>query len=229
MKLHFEKHMSKGAKKKSALLTASLILLLVALVGGTIALLVDVTGLVTNTFNIVEIPNEVLESFDGTTKNNVSIKNSNTQGEPAYIRAAVVVTWAQVDDSGNATGVVYSTVPVLDTDANNGDYTLVMGDSAKWVKGADGFYYYTEPVASQAATDVLIASCAVANVDSTTGRSPNQPEGYVLSVEIAAQSIQADGMSSDSKYPVILAWGEDKGGCVTAVDPTTGALTIKTA
>lgn len=220
--MHFGKRVSKQASKKSVLLTASVILLLVAIIGGTIAFIFDVTDPVTNTFDIVEIPNEVVEEFNGQTKSNVSIKNLNTQGEPAYIRAAVVVTWAQVDANGNATGVVYSTVPVEGT-----DYTITWGNG-DWTQGSDGYWYYTKPVASNAQTTNLINSCAVANVDATTGRSPNQPEGYVLSVEIVAQSIQADGMSADDKYPVILAWGPDNGGCVTAVDPATGALTIQT-
>lgn len=221
--MNFEKRTTKGAKTKSILLTASVFLLLAVLIGGTLALLIDTTNDVTNTFDLVEIPNEVIETFDGETKSNVSIKNSNTQGEPAYIRAVIVVTWAEVDANGSATGTVYSTVPVPGV-----DYTMTMGTSANWVKGVDGYWYYKMPVASGQNTDTLIVSC-VTIVDGETGVSPNQPEGYVLSVEIAAQSIQADGTNANAEKPVLLAWGETVGGCVSQVDATTGTLTIKTS
>ena len=37
----------------------------------------------------------------------------------------------------------------------------------------------------------------------------NVPEGYSLSVEILAQTIQADGVDAKGNKPIELAWGVD--------------------
>lgn len=47
------------------------------------------------------------------------------------------------------------------------------------------------------------------------------PSGYDLSMEIIAQTIQADGVNSNGQKPVLLAWGEEAGGSVTGITGTT--------
>lgn len=189
------------SKKAMALLT-SMVLLVIGVTAGTIAFLTAQSDPVVNTFTPGRVPNEVVEEFENGVKNNVQIQNNGNVD--AYIRAAVVVTWAELDDEGNATGNVYHTVPVEGT-----DYT-VNWSKEDWVPGADGFYYYTRRVAPQDVTGILFTECKPLYQEGTNA-SPNQPEGYVLSVEIMGQSIQADGLDSADNAPVIVSWGVPKG------------------
>ena len=200
-------YMGKRVKKtnKPLALLASLVLVFGVAVAGTVAFLTTHTGDVVNTFTPGEVPNRVVEDFNGSVKKDVAIEN--TGNVPAYIRAAVVVTW--VDGSGN----VYGEVPVKGT-----DYTWTPGNDG-WVEDG-GYYYYTSAVAAGGKTGVLFTDCQQINL--TDGMSPNQPAGYSLSVEILSQSIQADGMGKDAdgndKTPVELAWGLEAAKLVGAVD-----------
>ena len=106
---------------------------------------------------------------------NVSIKN--TSNIPAYIRAAVIITWR------DANGNIYGQRPVAET-----DYTISF-NTENWTLH-DGFYYYDSEVAAGTDTAILIHSCTV--VESKA------PTGYFLSVEILAEAIQADGMGATS-------------------------------
>ena len=63
------------------------------------------------------------------------------------------------------------------------DYTLKYTEGV-WLQGADGYWYYPDPVAPQDSTGKLIESC----VQLATA---NAPDGYHLSVEIAASAIQS--------------------------------------
>lgn len=151
--------------KKSASLLAALILMIVVGAGTTLAYIIDTTGSLTNTF----LPSQVTCSVN----TDKSIKN--TGDVDAYIRAAVVITWK------NGDGDVYGQKPMAGT-----DYTISLNDTAQasnvWVKGSDGFYYWTSPVAVNASTNPLIASF-----------SPiaEAPAGYTLSLEILTEAIQA--------------------------------------
>lgn len=174
------KHVKKT--NKPAVLAASLVLALVVAVGGTLAFLSTHTEDVVNTFTPASVPPEIHETFDGKVKSNVTIKNT---GEvDAYIRAAVVITW--VDDEGN----VYGELP---EEGENGDYTITYDLSNGWVK-KDGYYYWRSVVASKGNTGELL-TCQL-NKDATP------PDGYTLSVEILAQSIQAM-----PEYVVEEVWG----------------------
>lgn len=147
--------------------------------GGTIAYILTNTEEAENTFEPVFVSCQVNESFNGITKSNVNVKN--TGDISAYIRATFVVMW--VSDSGS----VYSSSPV-----ENEHYSIVMG-SAKWTKGSDGFYYYSSPVSAGQSTDYLISS---------VNQISDGPEGYHLSVHIAATAIQS------TPYNVVNeAWG----------------------
>ena len=159
-------------KKKTIGLLVSLVLLLTVSVGATLAFLIDQTDPLPNTFTPSEVTVQVNETFNGTTKSNVSIKN--TGDTEAYIRAAIVVTWQ------NAAGEVYG-VPV-----ESGDYTLTLSTTDGWdIETTDGYYYYTSPVAPGTNTGILIDSC-------TAGTKPEGiPNDYYLSVEIIASGIQS--------------------------------------
>lgn len=185
------KHVKKT--NKPAVLAASLVLALVVAVGGTLAFLSTNTEDVVNTFTPASVPPEIHETFDGKTKSEVKIENT---GEvDAYIRAAVIVNWLKLDADGNVESVL-GEQPVLGT-----DYTVSPEDPENgWVLHTDGYYYYTSAVKPGYSTGNLF--------DSIT--QEQEKTGYELSVEILAQSIQADGVASDGvTKPVVDAWGVD--------------------
>jgi len=70
--------------------------------------------------------------------------------------------------------------------------------TSNWVKGADGYFYYKLPVASQATTDTLF-------VQATAVTAPN---GCSMNLQVLMQIIQAEPANA-----VKDAW---------KVDPTTG-------
>lgn len=180
--MKFGKNAAHGGAKRSLVLVVSVLALVLAVAGGTLAWLTANSGPVTNTFTPAQVTCTVEETFDGTTKSDVKIKN--TSNIDAYIRAYVVVTWK------NAEGNVYGKLPVKDT-----DYTIEYATDTGWDKGSDGYYYYTSPVAANdGLTGVLITKCEPVN-----GKAPAD---YDLSVEIIAEAIQSQPDSA-----VQQAWG----------------------
>ena len=163
---------------KFTALQVSVIVLLSVAVMGTISFLIDIDGPIRNLFNPSEVTTEVVETLDGTTKKNVSVKN--TGDAVAWIRAAVIVTWQ------NEAGNVYGQAPVEGT-----DYKMDMNVANEngWLLGKDGFYYWYMPVksvqedANNCATGILINECKYV---------ANAPEGYYLNVEIIGSGIQSE-------------------------------------
>lgn len=167
------------AKKPLAALVA-LVLILGAVVGGTLAYLAARTDAIVNTFNPAKVDITVDENFNGKTKENVKI--TNTGDTDVYIRATYVVTWKDTD------GNVYPEQPQPED-----DYTIGLNPDGGWYH-FNGYYYYTYPVASGASTGVLIDECAP-----VAGKAP---EGYTLSVDVLASAIQ-----SAPPEAVGQAWG----------------------
>lgn len=170
-------------KRKATVLLSSLALILALFVGVTTAFLIAKDGSVVNTFKSSQVSCEVNESFNGTTKSNVSV--SNTGDTEAYIRAAIVVTWKDAEN-----GDVYGAMPVLGT-----DYTMDM-DLSNWIEGSDGYYYYKKAVQPDGETDVLIVKCKAVQ--------DNVPAGYGLNVEILSSAIQSVPVSVvNEKWPAV--------------------------
>lgn len=146
--------------------------------GATLAFLMVTTPSMTNVFQYGHVTCAVQEEFDGTTKSDVSIKNTgNTQ---SYIRVKLVFTWK--DAEGNV-----SAQPVTDQ-----DYKMEL-NKVDWFE-KDGYYYAKAPVAPDHNTPDLIHSC--------TEIVANAPEGDTLSLEILADAIQ-----STPTRAVEQAWG----------------------
>ena len=125
-----------------------------------------------------------------------------------YVRAAIVVTWAkeEFDDEGNTTFLVHPEAPVLGVDYTL-DLNLSNGDLAEkqWRRGTDGYYYYTSSVVGKGETEILINSAT--QVWNGESPYPVRDDGYVLRVEIAAQTIQAIGTTDDDNVlAVVDAW-----------------------
>ena len=177
-------------RRLTPLAAAALLMVLFMSVGGTLAWLTAHTSAITNTFTVATPGVEIKEGFDKQTKSNVQVKNT---GEvEAYIRVALVPTWE--DENGNAVAEPAS----LD------DLSITWGNSGKWLKGTDGYWYYKEPVAPGDRTAVLLENATVTTEN-----------GYHMNLQVMAESIQADPTRA-----VTAMWGTDKGGAVTGVDGT---------
>ncbi len=178
-------------RRLTPLAAAALLMVLFMSVGGTLAWLTAHTSAITNTFTVATPGVKIEEGFDKQTKSNVQVKNT---GEvEAYIRVALVPTWE--DENGNAVAEPAS----LD------DLSITWGNSGKWLKGTDGYWYYKEPVAPGYSTEVLLEKATVTTEN-----------GYHMNLQVMADSIQADPTRA-----VTAMWGTAKGGAVTGVDGTT--------
>lgn len=167
------------SKKRLTILLVSLLSVVAISVGVTLAYVLTRTDEVENEFKPSKVACAVVENGappvtgavteTGDTKDKVQIKN--TGDTDAYIRVAVVATWK------NADGTVWAQAPVAGT-----DYTAWTPGTG-WVLGADGYYYYTNSVAPNALTGILINQIVPLKA---------APEaGYRLSIEIVASAIQA--------------------------------------
>ena len=163
------------SKKRKVILAASLLLAVCLTVGITVAWLRADTASRQNTFTLAKVSCEVEETFDGTVKEDVSIRNTGTAD--AYIRAAIVVTWMKDGDDSDQT--VSSVVPQL-----NKDYTIQLTKNSGWIQLEDGYWYYTKSVPVGGSTAQLIDSCTLLD-------GAEAPEGYRLAVEIIASAIQS--------------------------------------
>ena len=168
-------------KTKKPVALVALLVLLCCTVAGTLAYLVTNTDPVTNTFTPAHVSTAVDETFKNGVKSDVKIQN--TGNIDAYIRAAVIINWA--DENGNV-----SATPVKAT-----DYTITWTKEG-WVEH-NGYYYYTAPVAAGALTGELFTDCKLAE-------KVTPPEGYNLQVTILADGIQAEPIDA-----VKQAWGVD--------------------
>lgn len=148
-------------------LLLALILVVGAAAGGTVAWLTQTTETANNNFSYGTVSCAINESFNGTTKSNVTV--TNTGNTPAYIRAACIVNW--VDAQGN----IAANVPA--------DYTYSLSiPGAGWTAGSDGYYYYNGVVDANKTTEGSLLTC-----------TSSHPEGgeYTLSVKVIASAVQA--------------------------------------
>lgn len=136
----------------------------------------SVTGVLVNEFGFGSVAPSVDEKLDGNVKSDVTITNKGST--PAYLRAAVDIYWQDKDGAR-----------LWDEPVEGTDYAIVWGDvsnasttssASSWVRSADGFYYWTSPVAPLGKTGVLIKSV-----------SEKKTDGKNLVVDISTQAIQS--------------------------------------
>ena len=154
----------KWSGKKAVAFLILTIVLVAFIVGTTLAIIIDKTGSITNTF---PAPNTQI-TING---NNIS----NTGDIYVYARAAVIITWVNETD-----GTTLSTVPV-----EGSDYDIAFNTEANWVKGSDGFWYHTFALAPAGSAN----SAAPALISNITQKSSK--EGYKLYVQVLSSAIQA--------------------------------------
>lgn len=172
---------------KTAVIIALCLVIACSSAGVVYAYITSKTDTVSNDFVPAKVSCAVEEQFENGVKSNVAVRN--TGNVDSYIRAVVVATFQSPD------GKVLAAAPVEGT-----DYTVTWAKSG-WQKGTDGFWYYTEPVAPNAATKNLIE----------TASAITAPDGYELNMQIIATAVQ-----SDPAKAVEEAWG---------ITPINGKLT----
>ena len=169
---HNEKSGRHGIRmNRTAVLLIAIILLISTAVGSTVAFLATKTEPVENSFEYANVSCKVTQNCD-TDGSIVQVKNTGTIS--AYIRAAVVANWIDVD------GNIAASVP------EEYSYDLTCS-SGSWAQGKDGFFYYLLPVAPGALTEGSLLTCTVA--------CPEDPE-YTLSVEVLTEAIQSTPASA---------------------------------
>ena len=152
--------------RKRIVVIASLILLVTAVIGGTIAFLLTNAGPLTNTFTPSSVSTEITEEFDGKVKSNVNAMN--TGDTEVYIRIRLVTY--RVNDAGERIGGT-AQIPEFTPGEN-------------WVK-YDEYYYYTLPVApNEKPAANLIDKIALTEYDDA--------DGGKQVVEVLAEAIQSD-------------------------------------
>lgn len=169
---HNEKSGRHGIRmNRTAVLLIAIILLISTAVGSTVAFLATKTEPVENSFEYANVSCKVTQNCD-TDGSIVQVKNTGTIS--AYIRAAVVANWIDID------GNIAASVP------EGYSYDLTCS-SGSWAQGKDGFFYYLLPVAPGASTEGNLLTCTVT--------CPETPE-YTLSVEVLAEAIQSTPASA---------------------------------
>lgn len=172
--MNHKENMNRGRTpkaRKTATLLVAIVLLLGVAVGTTVAYLITNTGPVVNKFEYAKTNVTVTEEFTGTTKKDVQVKNEGNI--PVYVRATYVVNW--VDAYGNIVASVPAGYDITDQKEN---------PDGKWIKGADGYFYYPTPVQPGKSTDGSLLTCAV--------QYPADNPEYTLNVEILATAIQSE-------------------------------------
>ena len=159
-------HFFKWTGKKAVVLLVLSIVLTTALVGATVAFIIDITQSLTNTFE----PANIDITISGDTI-------QNTGDADVYFRAAVVVTWVNKTD-----GTTLSTMPA------DADYTIKFSTNG-WVKGTDGFWYQTAALAPEAVAPDLISEL-------TAATAPEGYELHVQVLSQAIQATPAEAVTS---------------------------------
>lgn len=153
-------------------------LLLALAISGTVAWLTTNDKPITNTFNPSKVACEVTESFNGTVKSSVNVKN--TGDIDAYIRVKLVTY--RTNEQGQHIGGT----------AELPSFTL----GANWVKYGD-YYYYTLPVAAGQKPAANLTDTMTLTAEYTDA------DGGRQAIDVMAEAIQ-----SVPEAAVKAAWGE---------------------
>lgn len=158
---------AKSHRSRLVLTVLSAALLLTLVIGGTLAYLTDDSTPIVNKFTPSHVSCEVTESFNGTVKSNVNVKN--TSDIAAYLRVKLVTYRA--NDSGQHIGGT-AMVP-----------TFTPGTD--WFE-ANGYYYYSKPVAPGGTPETpLIGTSGITLV------SYSDVDGGKQVIEVMAEAIQS--------------------------------------
>ena len=175
---------------RSFVVLAALLVLVLGIVGTTLAWLTDTTEDQTNTFEYAKVSCQVLEDVNSNETRKSNVRIQNTGNTDAYIRATYVVTYRDDTES-----ILYEP---LDRNWNVDLSNKINTES--WVQGKDGYWYCKTPVAPGAETPALFKAPIDGNGSFLDdGRSKEQAITYV---EILATAIQSQPVKAMGE-----AWG----------------------
>lgn len=172
---------------KRTLFTAFFLLTVGISIVFTCAYLTSRSEPVSFSFNVPTAGIDISETLNENIKNNVRIEN--TGSVDSFIRATVIFTWQ------NDKGEILAEIP-----KENVDYSISWNNSTAWIKGSDGFYYYSSVVPGKENdttyfTDYLFTAC--------TPLKSAPVDGYKLNVEILSQSFHSYPETEiESSWPV---------------------------
>ena len=175
---------------RSFVVLAALLVLVLGIVGTTLAWLTDATGDLTNTFKYAKVSCQVLEDVNSNETRKTNVRIQNTGNTDAYIRATYVVTYR--DEAGN---ILYETLE----DDWKVDLTKEINTDS-WVPGKDGYWYCKTPVAPGAETPALFKEPIDGNGTFLDGG--RSKEHAITYVEILATAIQSQPVKAMGE-----AWG----------------------
>lgn len=153
--------------------------------------------------NGLDIEIDDVVSEDGLTKDNLTIQNVG--GKPAYVRALITGYWVNGSGDivalwdpanttmGTFTPAIFAATPVLN------EY---------WVKGDDGFFYYTKILPAGQETETKLFNSYVVN---ESGKPKNLKLSDHLEIDIVSQAVVADA----GKAAITTAWGATAAGYMT--------------
>lgn len=174
----------KFSAKKLTILVIALVVVLSAAAVGVYAALRDTTAKVTNVFGPADVTCEVNETFRGSVKNDVSIKNTGTV--PAYIRVKFVINW--LDKDGDVVMYLpdeYNYVAALPAALNwtNPDMPSSVTGAGRGEYLNQGYWYFNDVVQPGESTDIILESIRTV--------APPDEAAYGCQVQILAEAIQA--------------------------------------
>ena len=149
----------------TAMVIATALLLALA-ISGTVAWLTTKDAPITNSFNPSKVACEVTESFDGTVKSSVNVKN--TGDIDAYIRVKLVTY--RTNERGQHIGGT-AEIPAFTPGAG-------------WVP-YNGYYYYTKPVAP----NTLPENALIGSIELKA--SYDDADGGKQAIDVMAEAIQS--------------------------------------
>ena len=170
---------------RSFVVLAALLVLVLGIVGTTLAWLTDKTKDLTNTFEYAKVSCQVLEDVNSNETQKTNVRIQNTGNTEAYIRATYVVPYR--DNTGS---ILYETL-------SNGRWKVDLSDiinKESWVKGEDGYWYCKTPVAPGAETPKLFN--APINGNGTFLNDGRSNEQAITYVEILATAIQSQPVNA---------------------------------
>ena len=171
-------------------------LVVLCIVGGTLAYFFTKTPNIVNTFVPGKVECEVTEKFDGVDKSEIAVLNKGSTA--AYIRVGMASYWKAADAED---GIILGKDSVLPYSG----FESILNDD--WVIGSDGYFYYTKAVAPEGSTPHLFKQQITLRSDEN---------GNVEVLEIFAEAIQCAPIDA-----VTEAWGNATGsnnGSVTGVN-----------
>ena len=154
----------KWSGKKAIIALILTVVLVVAAIDVTLAVILTRTQTIRNSFPPANLTISTWTGNDVINAGDVDI----------YVRANVVATW--ISDTNEKT--VYSSAPVEGV-----DYTLTISDG--WFKASDGFYYRSEKLAAAQSVQLIDSATQKANLDGYTLRI------FVMSSAIQARPEKA--------------------------------------